>query len=100
MADWIGYLAFLLASLAEAIGRHCRAGPAVHADDTPIHVLAPGLGKTKRWPASGLRGARPARPDHEVQCRVRGAVSRQLPADGNGGVCIVWLVLYPAMFIG
>jgi transposase len=47
MADWIGNLAFLLASLAEAIGRHCRAGPAVHADDTPIQVLAPGLGKTK-----------------------------------------------------
>lgn len=47
MADWIGYLAFLLASLAEAIGRHCRAGPAVHADDTPVPVLAPGLGKTK-----------------------------------------------------
>jgi transposase len=47
LADWIGYLAFLLGSLAEAIGRHCRAGPAVHADDTPVPVLAPGLGKTK-----------------------------------------------------
>jgi transposase len=47
MADWIGYLAFLLASLAAAIGRHCRTGPAVHADDTPVPVLAPGLGKTK-----------------------------------------------------
>ena len=47
MADWIGYLAFLLGSLAEAIGRHCRAGPTVHADDTPVPVLAPGLGKTK-----------------------------------------------------
>jgi transposase len=47
MADWIGYLAFLLGSLAEAIGRHCRAGPTVHADDTPVPVLAPGFGKTK-----------------------------------------------------
>jgi transposase len=47
MADWIGYLAFLLGLLAEAIGRHCRAGPAVHSDDTPVKVLAPGLGKTK-----------------------------------------------------
>jgi len=47
MADWVGYLAFLLGSLAEAIGRHCRAGPACHADDTPVPVLAPGLGKTK-----------------------------------------------------
>lgn len=48
MADWVGYLAFLLGSLAEAIGRHCRAGPAAHADDTPVKVLAPGLGKTKK----------------------------------------------------
>lgn len=47
LADWIGYLAFLLGSLAEEIGRHCRAGPPVHADDTPVPVLAPGLGKTK-----------------------------------------------------
>jgi transposase len=47
MADWIGYLAFLLGSLAEAIGRHCRAGPTIHADNTPVPVLAPGLGKTK-----------------------------------------------------
>lgn len=44
LADWIGYLAFLLGSLAEAIGRHCRAGPTVHADDTSVPVLAPGLG--------------------------------------------------------
>jgi transposase len=47
MSDWIGQLAFLLAPVAEAIGRHARAGVAVHADDTPVPVLAPGLGKTK-----------------------------------------------------
>ena len=33
--------------LAEAIGRHVRAGTALHADDTTVPVLAPGLGKTK-----------------------------------------------------
>ena len=38
---------FLLSALAEAIGRHARAGPAVHADDTPVPVLDPGRGKTK-----------------------------------------------------
>lgn len=47
LADWIGQMAFLLAPVAEAIGRHARAGFAVHADDTPVPVLAPGLGKTK-----------------------------------------------------
>jgi transposase len=47
LADWVGSAAFLLTPLAEAIGRHVRAGGALHADDTPVPVLSPGLGKTK-----------------------------------------------------
>ena len=47
LADWVGSAVFLLTALAAAIGRHARAGPAVHADDTPVPVLDPGHGKTK-----------------------------------------------------
>jgi transposase len=47
LADWVGKAEFLLAPLAEAIGRHVCAGTALHADDTTVPVLAPGLGKTK-----------------------------------------------------
>jgi transposase len=47
LADWVGKAEFLLSPLAEAIGRHVRAGAALHADDTTVPVLAPGLGKTK-----------------------------------------------------
>jgi len=47
LADWVGQAVFLLSPLAEAIGRHIRAGTALHADDTTVPVLAPGLGKTK-----------------------------------------------------
>lgn len=47
LADWVGAAAFLLAPLAEAIGRHVRAGAVLHADDTPVPVLSPGLGRTK-----------------------------------------------------
>ena len=47
LADWVGSAVFLLAPLAEAIGRHIRAGAALHADDTTVPVLAPGLGRTK-----------------------------------------------------
>jgi transposase len=47
LADWVGQAVFLLTPLAEAIGRHVRAGVALHADDTTVPVLAPGLGKTK-----------------------------------------------------
>jgi len=47
LADWVGKAEFLLSPLAEAIGRHVCAGVALHADDTTVPVLAPGLGKTK-----------------------------------------------------
>ena len=47
LADWVGKAEFLLAPLAKAIGRHVRAGAALHADDTTVPVLAPGQGKTK-----------------------------------------------------
>ena len=47
LADWVGNAVFLLSPLAEAIGRHVRAGSVLHADDTTVPVLAPGLGKTK-----------------------------------------------------
>ena len=47
LADWVGQAEFLLAPLAEAIGKHVRAGSVLHADDTTVPVLAPGNGKTK-----------------------------------------------------
>jgi len=47
MADWVGTTAALLRPLVEAIGQHVRAGQVLHADDTPMKVLAPGHGKTK-----------------------------------------------------
>ena len=47
LADWVGQAVFLLTPLAEAIGRHVRAGAVLHADDTTVPVLAPGLGKTR-----------------------------------------------------
>jgi hypothetical protein len=36
-----------LRPLADRIGEHVVAGSVIHADDTPIPVLAPGNGKTK-----------------------------------------------------
>src|SRR6266404_1659694 len=47
MADWVGSAAALLRPLAERIGEHVRIGPFLHADDTTVPVLAPGLGRTK-----------------------------------------------------
>ena len=47
LADWVGTMSALTAPLVEHIRRHVMAGRMLHADDTPVPVLAPGLGKTK-----------------------------------------------------
>ena len=47
LADWLGHLAWLLRPLVELIAGHVMAGRVIHADDTPVPVLAPGAGKTK-----------------------------------------------------
>jgi transposase len=47
LAEWVGGSSRLLAPLVEALRRHVMAAGKLHADDTPVPVLAPGLGKTK-----------------------------------------------------
>ncbi len=47
LADWVGGSAHLLEPLVEALRRHVLAAGKLHADDTPVPVLAPGQGKTK-----------------------------------------------------
>src|SRR2546423_1042007 len=47
LADWVGSLSALLAPLVEALAEHVLSGGTLHADDTPVPVLAPGTGKTK-----------------------------------------------------
>jgi transposase len=47
LADWVGGTSALLAPLVEALRRHVMAATKLHADDTPVPVLAPGNGKTK-----------------------------------------------------
>jgi transposase len=47
LADWVGQCAALLRPLVDALERHVMAGAVLHADDTPVPVLAPGAGKTR-----------------------------------------------------
>src|SRR5471032_1879714 len=47
LASWVGAASALLRPLVDAIRRHVLAATKLHADDTPIPVLAPGNGKTK-----------------------------------------------------
>jgi transposase len=61
LAQWVGNLSALLTPLTDALRDHVLAADVVHADDTPIPVLAPGRGKTKTgrlW--TYVRDERPA----------------------------------------
>jgi hypothetical protein len=47
LADWVGKTAAVVSPLVEAVAQHVMAAEKLHADDTPVPVLAPGTGKTK-----------------------------------------------------
>ena len=64
MAQWIGICGVRLAPLAAALREFVLGHSVVHADETPVQLLAPGRGKTKR----------PCRPR-----RAAGSTLRQAP---------------------
>jgi transposase len=47
MAGWVGAGSALLQPLLDALARYVLSAQKLHADDTPVPVLAPGTGKTK-----------------------------------------------------
>jgi transposase len=47
LAGWVGAASELLSPLVEALRKHVLSAAKIHADDTPVPVLAPGNGKTK-----------------------------------------------------
>lgn len=47
LAEWVGHCHALLSPLVDSIRRYVLSGRKVHADDTPLPVLAPGKGQTK-----------------------------------------------------
>jgi transposase len=48
LMQWVRASSELLGPLAAALAKHVLAAPNINADDTPIKVLAPGTGKTKK----------------------------------------------------
>lgn len=48
LAQWIGASQQLLQPLVDALGRHVLSADKLHADDTPLPVLEPGRGRTRR----------------------------------------------------
>ena len=61
LAGWVGATSELLTPLVDALRKHVLSAIKIHADDTPVPVLAPGNGKTKTgrlW--TYVRDERPA----------------------------------------
>jgi transposase len=48
MAQWIGVCGVRLAPVADALREFILSQAVIHADETPVKLLAPGQGKTKR----------------------------------------------------
>jgi transposase len=48
LMQWVGASSALLGPLVAALAKHVLSSAHLNADDTPIKVLAPGTGKTKR----------------------------------------------------
>ena len=100
MAGWVEQVHALLAPLVAALGRYVVQGTKVHADDTPVKVLAPGTGKTRTgrlWvyvrddrPAAGTQPPAawyrysPDRKGEHPRAHLRG-FSGILQADAYGG---------------
>jgi transposase len=47
LSDWVGQAVWLLQPIVAGIRNHVFAAEKVHADDTPVPVLEPGLGRTR-----------------------------------------------------
>jgi|SRR5215813_13189530 len=47
LSDWVGQAVWLLQPIVDGIRNHVFAAEKVHADDTPVPVLEPGLGRTR-----------------------------------------------------
>ena len=69
LADWVGRSTALLDPLIEALRKDVLASDVLHGDDTPVPVLAPGMGKTKTgrlW--TYVRDGRPYGSDQPPAC--------------------------------
>jgi hypothetical protein len=48
LAGWVGACGAALQPLVDALAAHLRGHSVLHADETPVAVLSPGLGRTHR----------------------------------------------------
>lgn len=93
LAEWIGAVGVALQPLADRLGAQLRQQPVLHADETPVALLDPKAGKTRRaylFAYSNARhpGADPPRVVFEFQTSRSGAHARQFLGDWRGSLMV------------
>ena len=93
LAEWVGAVGVALQPLADRLGEQLRQQPVLHADETPVQLLDPGAGKTKRaylfaYGSARHPGAGPAKVVFEFQPSRSGAHARAFLAGWEGSLIV------------
>lgn len=101
LAGWVGACGVALQPLVAALAAHLRGHAVLHADETPVAVLTPGLGRTHRaylWAyRSGPTAAAPA-VVFDFQMSRAGKHAQQFLADYSGALMVDDYAGYKALF--
>lgn len=103
LAEWIGAVGVALQPLADRLGEQLRQQPVLHADETPVALLDPKAGKTKRaylfaYRNAGGTGADPPRVVFQFQTSRSGAHARQFLGGWRGSLMVDDYSGYKASF--
>jgi transposase len=103
LAEWIGAVGVALQPLAERLGAHLRQQPVLHADETPVALLDPKAGKTKRaylfaYGSARHAGAGPPVVVFQFQPNRSGAHARQFLGDWRGALMVDEYAGYKALW--
>ena len=93
LAEWIGAVGVALQPLADRLGTHLRQQPVLHADETPVALLDPKAGKTRRaylfaYTNARHDGADPPMVVFQFQPNRSGSHARQFLEDWRGALMV------------
>lgn len=103
LAEWIGAVGVALQPLADRLGEQLRQQPVLHADETPVALLDPKAGKTKRaylfaYTNARHAGADPPRVVFQFRTSRSGQHTREFLGDWRGSLMVDDYSGYKASF--
>lgn len=99
LAEWTGAIGVALQPLADRLGERLRQQLVLHADETPVAMLDPGAGKTRRAYLFAYRSAAgPPAVVFDFQTSRSGAHARQFLQHWRGSLMVDDYAGYKALF--